>query len=173
MTRVVIRSGGQTGVDRAALDLAERRGLPACGWCPRGGWAEDFRDPPGLLARYPFLSETPSAEPEQRTSWNVRDSHATLVIASNAAQSPSPGTRFTIVCAELVFVRPLLAIEPDDFASVNTAIRWLARHIESRRDAVFVLNVAGPRESEDPGIGRRAYRCLEAIFDGQPSLASR
>jgi hypothetical protein len=69
-----IVSGGQTGVDRAALDVAVALGMPYCGWCPRGGWAEDMPEPPGVLARYPRLEETPSEDPAQRTRWNVRDS---------------------------------------------------------------------------------------------------
>ena len=48
-------SGGQSGVDRAVLDVALARGIAYGGWCPRGGWAEDFPEPPGLLARYPKL----------------------------------------------------------------------------------------------------------------------
>ena len=55
-------SGGQSGVDRAALDVAIARGMPYGGWCPKGGWAEDFPEPPGLLAEYPHLAETPSTE---------------------------------------------------------------------------------------------------------------
>jgi hypothetical protein len=62
-------SGGQTGVDRAALDVALERGMVAGGWCPAGRWAEDAPIP----ADYP-LRETPSAHPAQRTEWNVRDS---------------------------------------------------------------------------------------------------
>ena len=54
-----IISGGQTGVDRAALDVAIERGMDWGGWCPKGGWAEDFPEPPGLLAKYPHLKETP------------------------------------------------------------------------------------------------------------------
>ena len=75
-----IISGGQTGVDRAALDAAIERGLSWGGWCPKGGWAEDFPDPPGLLAKYPRLKETPLPHPLQRTEWNVRDSDAALII---------------------------------------------------------------------------------------------
>ena len=74
-----IRSGGQTGVDRAALDAAVLTGRPYEGWCPKGGGAEDFLRPPGLLTKYPRLMETPSESPEQRTEWNVRDSAATVV----------------------------------------------------------------------------------------------
>ena len=74
-----IRSGGQTGVDRAALDAAVLMGRPYEGWCPKGGLAEDFLRPPGLLTIYPHLMETPSESPEQRTEWNVRDSAVTVV----------------------------------------------------------------------------------------------
>ena len=68
-----IISGGQTGIDRA-LDAAIEMGVDYGGWCPRGGWAEDFPKSPGLLARYPLLRETPSAEPIQRTEWTARPS---------------------------------------------------------------------------------------------------
>ena len=79
-----IRSGGQTGVDRAALDAAVLTGRPYEGWCPKGGWAEDFLHPPGLLTKYPHLRETPSKSPEQRTEWNVRDSAATVVFVPDS-----------------------------------------------------------------------------------------
>jgi len=62
-----IRSGGQTGVDRGALDAARAAGVPLCGWCPRGGWAEDAPEAPGIRLAYPELQETPSADPVQRT----------------------------------------------------------------------------------------------------------
>jgi len=68
-------SGGQTGVDRAALDVASELGLPCGGWCPQGRKAEDGP----LVSRYP-LKETPSADYFQRTEWNVRDSDGTLVL---------------------------------------------------------------------------------------------
>ena len=71
-----IRTGGQTGVDRAALDTARKYGIEICGWCPKGGWAEDCPLPPGLLADYPELRETPSAGTSQRTRWNMRDTDA-------------------------------------------------------------------------------------------------
>jgi Circularly permutated YpsA SLOG family len=77
-------SGGQSGVDRAALDAAFACGIAYGGWCPRGGWAEDFPSPPGVLTRYPLLKETPLADPAQRTEWNVRDSHAMLIVVDAA-----------------------------------------------------------------------------------------
>ena len=93
-------SGGQTGVDRAALDIAIELGLPYGGWCPRGGWAEDMTEPPGLLARYPDLRATVAAEPAQRTRWNVRDSDATLILLVGGRAQPASGTALTIAAAE-------------------------------------------------------------------------
>ena len=90
---MIIVSGGQSGVDRAALDVAVARGIDYAGWCPRGGWAEDLTEPPGLLARYPHLRETPSADPAQRTEWNVRESDATLILIEGAGLGLLRGTR--------------------------------------------------------------------------------
>lgn len=57
-----IVSGGQTGADRAALDVAIELAIDYGGWCPAGGWAEDFPEPPGLLAAYPKLAATTEAD---------------------------------------------------------------------------------------------------------------
>src|SRR6185295_9106746 len=84
-----IISGGQTGVDRAALDEAIERGMDWGGWCPKGGWAEDYPEPPGLLAKYSHFKETPDPYPLQRTEWNVRDSDAALIITDAAGLSVS------------------------------------------------------------------------------------
>lgn len=69
-----IVSGGQTGADRAALDVAIRYGIPHGGWCPRGRTAEDGR----LDPKY-NLTQTPGESYIQRTEWNVRDSDGTVV----------------------------------------------------------------------------------------------
>ena len=89
--RIKIISGGQTGVDRAALDAAIEMGVDYGGWCPKGGWAEDFRKPPGLLARYPLLRETPSAEPTHH-EWNVRDADRLMVLIDVSGIGVSKGT---------------------------------------------------------------------------------
>src|SRR5689334_1820959 len=91
-SRLVIVSGGQSGVDRAALDVANELQIPYAGFCPRGGWAEDFPQPPGLLARYPLLRETPLADPAQRTEWNVRESDAVLILVDRCGLAASEGT---------------------------------------------------------------------------------
>ena len=77
-----IVSGGQTGVDRAALDWALASGVPYGGWCPLGRWAEDGP----IDARYP-LRETPGADPAQRTEWNIRDSDGTELRSATALAS--------------------------------------------------------------------------------------
>jgi len=139
-----IRSGGQTGVDRAALDAAMAAGWPYEGWCPRGGLAEDFADPPGLLTKYPCLKETPSEVPKQRTEWNVRESIATAVLVPHA-QFSSPGTDFTIACAKK-YGRPCIIIRYLD----QGAAAELKAVISSLQVGTS-LNITGPRESEHKG----------------------
>ncbi len=102
-------SGGQTGVDRAVLDAAIARGEPYGGWCPAGGWAEDRPEPPGLLADYPALRPTPSSDPAQRTTWNVRDSDATLILGQRR-ETASPGTELTLEVARTLG-RPVLVLD--------------------------------------------------------------
>ena len=108
-----VTSGGQSGVDRAALDAAIACGVDYGGWCPRGGWAEDFPQPPGLLVNYPRLIETPSADPAQRTEWNVRDANAILIVVDEAGVAVSKGTTLAVGAAER-YRRPTLTIDPND-----------------------------------------------------------
>lgn len=149
----IIRSGGQSGVDRAALDAAIAMGRPYGGWCPKGGWAEDFRAPPGLLPFYPHLRETPTARPEERSEWNVRDSAATLIIVPDD-DGRSPGTDFTVSCAEKLG-KPCHFIRLADEQAVDAIKAFMALLDETQS-----LNIAGPRESECPGI----YASSRAIF---------
>lgn len=86
-----IVSGGQAGVDRAALDVALQLGMPCGGWCPKDRKAED-----GLIAPCYPLRETPSDDYAQRTEWNVRDSDGTLVLTIGP---PTEGTAFTVTVA--------------------------------------------------------------------------
>jgi len=157
-----IRTGGQTGVDRAALQLAVELGIPYCGWCPRGGWAEDSTAPPGIRERYPLLAETPSADPRQRTAWNVRDSNATLILTKDGSESP--GTQFTRACAELVFERPICVVDIEHSQSLTDARHWLVQLLGASATSTLDLNIAGPRESEIPGITSDASRALRAIL---------
>ena len=159
-SRVTIFSGGQSGVDRAALEVAIELGLSYGGWCPRAGWAEDLVAPPGVRARFPMLRETPSADPRQRTAWNVRDSNATLVLDDD---STSPGTELTKVCAELIFQRPMLIVPMGTASAIDDARRWLETLVKMHESSLAV-NIAGPRESEAPGISERASHTLRQIF---------
>ena len=144
----IIRSGGQTGADRGALDAARQAGVPIRGWCPLGGWAEDLPDAPGLLARYPELVEAPAADPIVRTEWNVRDSDATLIVCPGKIAACS-GTAATLEFARR-HGKPHYASDGTDCESVRTWLETVAGsggHAASGLD----LNVAGPRESGSPG----------------------
>lgn len=142
-------SGGQTGVDGAALDAALAHYIPIGGWCPRGRRAEDGRIPP----RYP-LQETPSDEYEERTAWNVRDSDGTLIIAPAPLQG---GTALTRREAEMRG-KPVVHVRPADPLPVPRVRAWVAEN------DVHVLNVAGPRASEIDGIYRRARTILDELL---------
>jgi len=154
-----IITGGQTGVDRAALDAAIECAVEYGGWCPRGGWAEDLSEPPGLLARYTQLRETPSADPAQRTEWNVRDSDAILILIDGSGLDLSAGTQLAREKA-ICHGTPHFIADLADPSVVANARAWLAR---VKPDA---LGVGGPRESEAPGIYGRAKAFLRALLSG-------
>ncbi|HUP99349.1 MAG TPA: putative molybdenum carrier protein [Aeromicrobium sp.] len=147
-----IVSGGQTGADRAALDVAIELGIDYGGWCPAGGWAEDYPEPPGLLAAYPRLRPTWEADATVRTRLNVRDSDATLVVYD--AGTTSPGTQSTIDAARAEG-RPFL-VTPGDVAETAEWLAGLPKRI--------TLNVAGPRESSSPGTYQRTADLLRAVL---------
>ena len=142
-------SGGQSGVDRAALDAARSAGLEIGGWCPAGRWAEDGTIP----LHYP-LDETPEADPDQRTAWNVRDADATLILTRG---QPRGGTARTLECAQAAG-RPWLLVDLDAAAQAPDISAWLAS-VRPR-----TLNVAGPRESQAPGITQAVRELLEALL---------
>ncbi len=158
-----IISGGQTGVDRAALDVAIERGMAWGGWCPKGGWAEDLPDPPGLLNKYPKLRETPFSQPEQRTEWNVRDSDAILIIIDRQGLAVSKGTGRAQEWADN-YGKPFFVIDagqPDASAQVA---QWLQAQ-RRRFGAHMTLGVGGPRESEAPGIHKSTRLLLASVLD--------
>ena len=157
MSRKIV-SGGQTGVDRAALDAAIELGIEYGGWCPKGGWAEDHVVAPGVLVLYPKLMATPLAEPEQRTEWNVRDSDAMLILIRGLGLVNSPGTKLTVVIAEKLG-RNYLLLDLQKPASLHEARSWNEKVGDKIR-----LNIAGPRESEAPGIYEEAKRFLRALL---------
>jgi hypothetical protein len=154
--------GGQTGVDRAALDAAIACGVAWGGWCPSGGWAEDFPDPPGLLARYPGLRETPLSDPAQRTEWNVRDSDAILVIVDHAGLSVSKGTSGATEWTGH-YGRPLLVVDVGQPDADTQVAAWLRKQCR-RFGADMALGVSGPRESEAPGIYASVHRLMASVL---------
>jgi putative molybdenum carrier protein len=157
-----IITGGQTGVDRAALDAAIAHGLAYDGWCPRGGWAEDCPDPPGLLAMYPPLRETPLADPAQRTEWNVRDADATLIIVAAGGVSASKGTALAQALAER-HRKPLFVADLDAPDALERTVAWLRAQLDAYGPAL-ALGIGGPRESEAPGIYERAKAFVAALL---------
>ncbi len=152
MRLLKIISGGQTGVDRAALDAAMAFDVPVGGWCPKGRRAEDGRIP----ARYP-LTETPTAAYEQRTAWNVRDSDGTLIITDGAMEG---GTAITMSEARRQG-RPVLHVRTTDPVPIPMIRAWGEDH------HLRTLNVAGPRASEAEGIYDRARQLLEDLFEAE------
>ena len=161
MPRLIIISGGQSGVDRAAIDEAIASGIPYDGWCPLGGWAEDLPKPPGVRALYPLLRETPLADPAQRTEWNVRDSDACLIAVDAAGAAASPGTALAEQLAAR-YGKPLLVVDlGEDDATAKTRARleaMLALHRPLR------LAIGGPRASEARRIYEKARLFLGKVL---------
>lgn len=159
-----VRSGGQTGADRGGLDAAREAGVPICGWCPPGGLAEDFPEAPGLMKLYPELQEGHAPGYVERTAWNVRDAHATLIVSPGGLE-PLSGTEMTKIFAER-FGRPVLVLEGDNIEDdAATALGWL-RGLDMLG---LTLNVAGPRESKMPGTYQKTKDIVAALLASQRS----
>ena len=156
-------SGGQSGVDRAVLDVAIALSVPYGGWCPKDGWAEDLPVPPGLLARYPGLTATPLADPAQRTEWNVRDADACMILAGTEGPAISAGTALAERLAHR-YRKPLFVANLDEPHRIDHAGLWL-RVQQARHGTALKLAVGGPRESEAPGIYRRAEAFIGALIE--------
>jgi hypothetical protein len=140
-----IVSGGQTGVDRAALDAGLACGIPVGGWCPAGRRAED-----GIIPDcYPLL-ELESPVYAVRTEQNVVDSDATLVL--NLGEL-ADGTALTVQLARK-HRKPYLVVQLEENSDPAAVVEWL------RELGVKVLNIAGPRESKRPGIHESALQFL-------------
>ena len=145
LTRIL--SGGQTGVDRAALAAAIELGIPHGGWCPRGRLAEDGRIP----AKY-LLKETLSPDYAVRTRLNVRDADGTLILYREPLEG---GTALTWQFA-VELEKPVLLVELGFPPVVEAFHLWL------RENSIHTLNIAGPRESQRPCISREAKSLIVA-----------
>lgn len=145
-----IISGGQTGVDRAALDIAITNHVNHGGWCPKGRKAED-----GTIDKRYELQETDADDYRCRTEWNVRDSDATLVLYTGLL---SGGTALTVELTR-TYSKPLYILNIDEPYELALLIQWLDDN------DIKVLNIAGPRESNNKGIYRKACRLLQELVD--------
>ena len=147
-----IVSGGQTGVDRAALDAARALGLPYGGFVPKGRRTED-----GALPHdYAGMVETESADYPGRTRRNVAAADATLILTRG---SPDRGTALTVRTARSLG-KPLLIVDLDEADARARIAAWL------RPLGGGTLNVAGPRESRVPGIYQAARALLIEALRG-------
>ncbi len=149
-------SGGQTGVDQAALDAAIALGIPHGGWCPRGRRSENGRIPDIYQ-----LLETDTGDYSVRTEKNICDSDATLILHSGRLTG---GTRLTWKLVQR-HDKPFLTVDLKDVVpllAVSGVQDWLLKN------QVQILNVAGPRESNMPGIQQRAENFLKmALCDSK------
>jgi len=145
-----IISGGQSGVDRAALDFARDCHINWGGFCPDDGWAEDYPEAPGLLIDYPQL--VTSGSNGQRTRLNVDRSDATLILFRRFINSP--GTLLTVLFCARRFI-PFKAIDISKSVSATELDGFIAA-----LPPQLTINIAGPRESEDPGVYQASYRFL-------------
>ena len=145
-----IVSGGQAGVDRGALDAALQLGFDCGGWCPLGRRAEDGPIDP----RYP-LTESDSPRYDVRTEQNIIDSDGTLIITGGRLEG---GTRLTLELA-LQKNRPCRVIDLRQPLELEQVIDWL--------DALEIstLNIAGPRESKQPGIADKTREIVENLLN--------
>lgn len=142
-------SGGPTGVDRAALDVGLALGRAVGGECPQGRRAEDGRIPD----RYP-LTETPERDYDTRTRHNVEESDGTLILNRGRLDG---GTALTVAHARQIG-KPCLVVALEAGIEPAAFRDWLAAH------PIAVLNVAGPRERQRPGVYEAAVRCLGGLL---------
>jgi hypothetical protein len=147
-----IISGGQTGVDRAALDVALDLGLASGGWCPAGRLDELGTIPD----RYP-LRELPGGGFAERTFENVKDSDGTVVIYPGELRG---GTEQTVrYCVESG--RPCQLVDASALPHADAA-QLITDFVH--KNNIQILNVAGPRQSEWPAGYQYAFRALNAFL---------
>jgi len=140
-----IVSGGQTGVDRAALDAAIHLGLECGGYCPKGRKSEDGT----ISEKYP-LTETATSDYPERTTLNVKTGDGTLVFID---KQTDPGTSLTISLCKKYF-KPYMVIDLSREKEKPEVLQWI------KRNKINILNIAGNRESTSPGIGKKTFEFL-------------
>jgi hypothetical protein len=148
-----IISGGQTGVDRAALDVGLELGIPIGGYCPKGRRSEDGTIPD----KYPLI-ETSTPNYDIRTEKNITESDGTLILNIGPVAN---GTAYTLKMARRhrkAFLMVQLDEETPD--AVEEILDWLAAN------KIRILNVAGPRESKVEGIHKLSLEFLRKVLLG-------
>jgi hypothetical protein len=166
-----IISGGQTGVDRGALDAALKAGIEHGGHCPKGRKAED-----GAIPALYQLEETWTDKYPPRTAMNIRDADGTLILVhGRSGFHRSRGTKLTLeMCRKQK--KPYLLANPAKLDQVEAVIIWL-EELERKQQGVpgwleelaeedrpLVINVAGPRESMAPGIHDETVKFLGRVL---------
>ncbi|MDQ5987173.1 MAG: hypothetical protein CSYNP_02910 [Syntrophus sp. SKADARSKE-3] len=147
ITKII--SGGQTGADRAALDFAIKHNIPHGGWIPKGRLAED-----GRLSDSYQLQEMPTPHYSKRTERNVLDSDGTVIVSHGLLKGGSALTREFAKC----YGKPWLHLDLDELTidlAAKELLSWLTRN------DIKILNVAGPRGSENPKIYTMTVDVLE------------
>ncbi|HYK46775.1 MAG TPA: putative molybdenum carrier protein [Parafilimonas sp.] len=144
-----IISGGQTGVDRAALDVALELHIECGGFCPKGRKSEDGMIP----EKYPLI-ETATEEYSERTRLNIKEADATFVLIDRQADK---GALLTI---ELCKTHNKKLMEADLSGRVDDkqVVQWILNN------KITILNIAGSRETSSPGIYEKAYRLLRKVM---------
>ncbi len=156
---IKIISGGQTGVDQAALKAAFEQGLQIGGWCPPGRICENGAIPeayPLVESLHDRSLNAPLIKHSQRTEYNVRDSDATLVL-SPAGQEHDKGTNWTLTCTRK-YDKPYIVIDPYLPNAEQLVMNWF------KRNSIKVLNIAGPSEKNAPGVSKQTYRLLRSVL---------
>lgn len=148
-----IVSGGQSGVDRAALDAAIEHNIRHGGWCPKGRMAEKNETIP---MKYD-LRETSSSDYPERTRMNVEDSDGTLIIVDNLPIEEGSGTELTKNIARSIG-KPILVVNISVKNDFKAILQWISSY------NIQILNVAGPRESTNKGIYNKTLIFLGALF---------
>ena len=140
--------------------------MEICGWCPKGGWAEDYPEAPGILAVYSELQETPESEPWQRTLWNMRDARAILTIMPEES-GESKGTELGVQ-EGIELGKPMFTAHGvEDAAKIAAWLRSLAADgVTGSVSANGIeLCIGGPRASECTEGYRVTMEILEKVLE--------
>ncbi len=155
-----IISGGQTGVDQAALQVAINTGIDHGGWCPPGRVCEN-----GLIPEQFKLKETPkerdASAPDvprsQRTIWNVRDADGVLIFCESTKLQSDRGTKLAFETS-LKLGKPYLVMNINEQQDFNKIRNWILDF------EIRVLSIGGPSEETSLGIYEKAYSILMKIL---------